>query len=204
MKFLVLVAVISKLVTGVPQGTKGSIASPKPASPAAQTVSLEKGKTTTPPGCRKLSSDVDWPMRAEWRKALPEVSARSKTLAAGVYRPDYKVRAENYGDVQAAVKFAAKNNIRLTVINSGHDFLGRNDAPSGLSLDTSLLGGIQVHESFVPSEAGAAKPGAANIIVPAPGNQAAVTFGVGITTQVLNNALHPSKLLTIGAAHGEC
>jgi FAD/FMN-containing dehydrogenase len=35
-----------------------------------------------------------------------------------------------------------------------------------------------------------------------PGKQAAVTFGVGVPTQRLNNAIHASKLLTMGAAHG--
>jgi hypothetical protein len=81
--------------------------------------------------------------------------------------------------------------------------LGRNDAPSGLSLDTSLLGGIKVLESFEPTAQGAARPGkTVNTIVPVAGKQAAVTFGVGVTTQRLNNALTPSKLVTVGAAHG--
>jgi hypothetical protein len=72
-----------------------------------------------------------------------------------------------------------------------------------LSLDTSLLTGITVHESFTPTVEGVPKPGkTANTIVPVAGKQAAVTFGVGVTTQRLNNALHPSKLVTVGAAHG--
>jgi hypothetical protein len=92
---------------------------------------------------------------------------------------------------------------RISSEHNRHDFLGRNDAPSGLSLDTSLLTGITVHESFTPTAEGSPKPGkTANTIVPVPGKQAAVTFGVGVTTQRLNNALHPSKLVTVGAAHG--
>jgi hypothetical protein len=66
-----------------------------------------------------------------------------------------------------------------------------------------LLKGIHIHEEFIPTTAGAAKPkGAVNTIVPVAGKQAAVTFGVGVTSQVLHNAVSPSKLLTIGAAHG--
>jgi hypothetical protein len=73
-----------------------------------------------------------------------------------------------------------------------------------LSLDTSLLGGITVHQDFQVSAAGAPRPKkTANTIVPIPGKQAAVTFGVGVTTQRLNNALNPSKLVTVGAAHGK-
>jgi hypothetical protein len=72
-----------------------------------------------------------------------------------------------------------------------------------LSLDTSLLTGIKVHEEFEPTVEGVSKPGkTANTIVSVAGKQAAVTFGVGVTTQRLNNALHPSKLVTVGAAHG--
>ncbi|TLD19356.1 Mitochondrial intermediate peptidase [Venturia nashicola] len=151
-----------------------------------------------------MASDADWPAAAEWTKAMgSDVQARSKTLAAGVYRPDFSLRAESYKDVQNAVKFAATNNVRLTLITTGHDFPGRNDAPTGLSLDTSLLKGINVIEEFVPTPAGAPKPkGGGNAIVPVAGKQPAVTFGVGVTSQLLHDAVSRSKLLTIGAAHG--
>jgi len=89
------------------------------AAPSSQAVKASPGKTTTPAGCRKLSTDVDWPVDTEWKKVLPEIAARSKTLAKGVYRPDYKVQAESYKDVQEAVKFCAKNNLRLTLITTG-------------------------------------------------------------------------------------
>jgi hypothetical protein len=90
--------------------------------------------------------------------------------------------------------------IRATI----QDFLGRNDAPSGLTLDLSLLKGIKVLDHFKPSFEGAKKPGSTvNTIIPVPGRQAAVTFGVGVTTQQLHNAVYSSKLMTIGAAHGE-
>jgi hypothetical protein len=115
MKLFVLLAAATHLTAASPQG---SAASAPPSAPLAPVT----GKTTAPAGCRKLGSDADWPTEAEWKKALPEVEPRSKTLAAGVYRPDYKLRAESYKDVQAAVKFATTNNIRLTLITSGHDF----------------------------------------------------------------------------------
>jgi hypothetical protein len=84
------------------------------------------------------------------------------------------------------------------------DFLGRNDAPSGLTLDLSLIKGIKVLDHFKPSFEGAVKPGkTVKKINPVPGRQAAVTFGVGVTTQQLHNAVYSSKLMTIGAAHGE-
>ncbi|KAF2436679.1 FAD-binding domain-containing protein [Tothia fuscella] len=156
---------------------------------------------TAPEGCKKLSSDSDWPPLAEWRAAMPEVEVHKQTAKAK--HPDYVLQAESYKDVSAAVKFCAKNSIRLVIIASGHDFLGRNDGPSGLTLDVSLLKGVRVLESFTPTAQGAERPlKKANVIVPVPGRQAAVTFGVGVPAQQLHNAVYPSKLLTIGAAHG--
>jgi hypothetical protein len=157
--------------------------------------------TITPPGCKKLYTDIEWPTSAEWKAAMPEVEVHKQT--AGSRHPDYVLQAESYKDVQAAVQFCSKNNIRLVIITSGHDFLGRNDASSGLTLDVSLLKDIKVLESFTPTEQGVAKLGSKpNTIIPVPGQQAAVTFGVGWSTQRLNNALYPSRLFTIGAGHG--
>lgn len=66
-----------------------------------------------------------------------------------------------------------------------------------------MLKGINVLPEFVPTAEGASKPkGEGNTIIPVAGKQAAVTFGVGVTSQVLHNAVSQSKLLTIGAAHG--
>ena len=67
----------------------------------------------------------------------------------------------------------------------------------------SLIRGIKALESFTPTAQGAAKPGKLNKIVPVAGKQAAVTFGAGTSTQQLQNAFYPSKLFTIGAAHGK-
>lgn len=111
MKLFVLFAAATGLTAAAPQ------VQPAPMVPV-------NGKATTAPaGCRKLASDADWPAAAEWTKAMGhDVKARSKTLATGVYRPDFSLRAESYKDVQKAVKFAATNNVRLTLITTGHDF----------------------------------------------------------------------------------
>jgi FAD/FMN-containing dehydrogenase len=120
--------------------------------------------------------------------------------------PDYTFRAKNIEDVQKAVKFAAGNNVRLSVIASGHDYLGRNNAASGLSLDVSLLDGVRVEESYSPTTKGTERVkrglmgGNAS---PKPGTQAAVTFGAALGTQPLNDAISRFKLFTLGAAHGK-
>ncbi|QBZ55220.1 hypothetical protein PoMZ_00115 [Pyricularia oryzae] len=48
--------------------------------------------------------------------------------------PVYVVNATEPEHVQAGVDFARNNNIRLVVKNSGHDYLGRSNAPFSLSI----------------------------------------------------------------------
>jgi hypothetical protein len=196
-----VVAPAKETALGAPNTIPSSPAAPPKAAEAPKSPKGPRAVTFTPNGCRKIATDSDWPTPDQWRAALPEVEPSMKKNGS---HPDYVLRAETVNDVQQAVKFCAKNNIRLTVINSGHDFMGRNDAPSGLSLDVSLLTGIRVLEEFNPTAAGAEKPlKAVNTIVPVAGKQAAVTFGVAVSSQRLHNAVNPSKLVTIGAAHGK-
>jgi FAD binding domain len=176
--------------------------SPSPSPSPAVSPPATINKPNTPAGCRVLNTDAEFPAESVWKAELPSAISRKTTLAEYVKAPDYKVAAMKYSDVVDAVKFAAKHNLRLSVIASGHDFIGRNDAPSGIVIDVSGLTGITVHESFTPTVKGADKPGKANVIKPQPGKDAAVTIGAGVTTQVLNNALHNSKLVSVGAAHG--
>jgi hypothetical protein len=89
-------------------------------------------------------------------------------------------------------------------------------------LDVSALKGIKVATGFKPSTAAdSVIPGSVpaakkswvwrrddpdvqpvNVVTPIKGVQAAVTFGVGISTQELNDAVHKSGLVTVGPAHG--
>jgi hypothetical protein len=76
------------------------------------------GPTETPAGCKKLSSDADWPTPEQWKNALPQVQPQKQTN--GSRHPDYVLRAERYKDVEAAVQFCSRNNIRISIITSGH------------------------------------------------------------------------------------
>jgi hypothetical protein len=99
--------------------TKNAVTPEGLSSPQNTTKPIFKASTITPVGCRKNATDVDWPTPAEWKAALPGVVARASSLAASVVRPDYHFNAMIVADVQAAVKFCAQRNIRLTIINSG-------------------------------------------------------------------------------------
>lgn len=161
--------------------------------------------TTTPPGCRKLPTDSDWPSFEEWEAAIPGVSKENNTDSVGSL-PDYRIRAKSYADVQAAVKFSALHKTRISVITTGHDALGRNVAGSGLIVDLSLLQGARVLESFtataegVPDLESNEKP---QTIVPTDGVQAAVTFNPAFNGLDLNMALAPSNLFFVGGTYGK-
>jgi FAD/FMN-containing dehydrogenase len=80
--------------------------------------------------------------------------------------PSYVVNATSTDDVQAAVKFAARYNLRLRVKNSGHDYSGRSSGEGALSIWTRHLNDAVLIEGFVvegcedaPSDVVSAGPG---------------------------------------------
>ncbi|KAF7324646.1 FAD-binding domain-containing protein [Mycena kentingensis (nom. inval.)] len=62
--------------------------------------------------------------------------------------PIYSVEAETVKDVQAAVKFATKHNLRLVVKSTGHDYLGRSTAPHSLLIRVAKFKNITYTEDF--------------------------------------------------------
>jgi FAD/FMN-containing dehydrogenase len=69
----------------------------------------------------------------------------------------------------------------------------------------TALRGVRILQSFTPTTNGAESVNSTtktNVIAPQ-SSQAYVTFGAGFSTQELNDQLAPSKLFTLGAAHGE-
>jgi hypothetical protein len=74
--------------------------------------------------CRALPKDPEWPSTSTWKAALEGVEERGMQMPNAT-SPDYAYPAKTVEQVQKAVKFAADNNVRLTILNSGHDFIGR-------------------------------------------------------------------------------
>jgi FAD/FMN-containing dehydrogenase len=163
----------------------------------------------TDPSCKVLSGDAAWPSLQVWTTELPGVTPIEKEQSSDLTahrRPDYQLIATKVEQVQSAIKFTAKYNIRLSIINSGVDFLGRSDAPSGLSLNVANFKGIRVAQSFTALDKGlpdvdySTDSTKVNIIKPVAGKQAVVSFGAGMAGQELNNALHKSGLMIMAAA----
>ncbi|KAJ3509924.1 hypothetical protein NLJ89_g4956 [Agrocybe chaxingu] len=67
--------------------------------------------------------------------------------------PPVGVDARTVGDVQAAVVFAKKNNLRLVIKNSGHDYLGRSAGRGGFMLWTHHLKERSFNSRFIPQGA---------------------------------------------------
>lgn len=68
----------------------------------------------------------------------------------------YAVHAATAADVAAAVRFAAKHNLRLVVKGGGHSYLGGSNAPDSLLVWTRAMDGVELHDAFVPQGSSAA------------------------------------------------
>ncbi|KAI5847055.1 hypothetical protein DFP73DRAFT_592899 [Morchella snyderi] len=64
------------------------------------------------------------------------------------FYPSYAINVTDYTHAQAGINFARKNNIRLVVKNTGHDFLGKSTARGALSLWTHNLKDVTFYDSY--------------------------------------------------------
>jgi FAD/FMN-containing dehydrogenase len=62
----------------------------------------------------------------------------------------YAVVAQNTSDVVAAVNFARQHRLKLVVKGTGHDYLGRSNAPDSLLVWTHRMRQVSVHDAFFP------------------------------------------------------
>ncbi|ESZ93417.1 hypothetical protein SBOR_6197 [Sclerotinia borealis F-4128] len=102
------------------------------------------------PKCRYLPSDPAWPNQTVWNNLNQTVEGRlirGVPLGQPCYEPHLdvtkcsQIREEwimlspfNAEDVMAGLRFVHDNNIRLTIKNTGHDFLGRSTGAGSLAL----------------------------------------------------------------------
>ncbi|KAF2664415.1 FAD-binding domain-containing protein [Microthyrium microscopicum] len=63
----------------------------------------------------------------------------------------YAITAESAKDIQAGMKFAHEHNLRVSVVNTGHDFLGRNKGTGSLLIRTEKLKGVQWVPEWIPT-----------------------------------------------------
>ncbi|RDW71848.1 berberine protein [Coleophoma crateriformis] len=63
----------------------------------------------------------------------------------------YYVAVQNAEHVAATINFTREYNVRLTIKNTGHDYLGRSTAPNSLAVWTYNLQDMIYHETFTAS-----------------------------------------------------
>ncbi|KAM0723873.1 hypothetical protein Q7P37_000863 [Cladosporium fusiforme] len=63
------------------------------------------------------------------------------------------VNASSVEDIEAAICFAEKHDLYLTIKNTGHDHLGRSSGDGSLAIWTHNMKGRAWHDSFIPSNA---------------------------------------------------
>lgn len=108
--------------------------------------------------------------------------------------PGYVVAASSAEDIAVAMKWAGKTGVRVSVKNTGHDFLGRNVGAGGLSIWTRHLKGVDFIEKWNgttnrPDVSGRWKG-------------AAVTYGSGNTWMVVNAEMAKRKHMVVSGVEG--
>lgn len=112
----------------------------------------------------------------------------------------YSAAVQKAEHIQAVVRFANKQDIRLAIKNTGHCFLGRSSAPESLQLATHALQRMEFVDDFVPE-------GCRDRTHKSAGS--AVTVGAGVQLKPLYTAAAERNLTvvagsshTVGAAGG--
>ncbi|KAI6361597.1 hypothetical protein MCOR25_006437 [Pyricularia grisea] len=130
----------------------------KPVTPGAVCHAEQPSYSTA--GC--LATQSQWrdpsfhlgdPVSVDWDNWANDTCAPDPEVGCSdAGYPVYVVNATEPEHVQAGVDFARNHNIRLVVKNSGHDYLGRSNAPFSLSIWVHHMKSIQIHEqgSFQP------------------------------------------------------
>ena len=67
--------------------------------------------------------------------------------------PPVGVDARSAEDVQAAVRFAKKHNLKVVIHNTGHDYLGRSAGKGAFMIWTHWMKNIAFHDAFQPDGA---------------------------------------------------
>lgn len=100
--------------------------------------------------------------------------------------PPIGVDARTTEDVQAAVKFAARHNLRLVVKNTGHDYLGRSAGRGAFMIWTHHLKNTTYDANFIP------EGGSSSDATPA------ITLGAGVQWGEAYNAAAASNRFLVG------
>jgi hypothetical protein len=103
--------------------SKVAVADSPDSQPTVTPSATVQARSPAPSNCKKLSIDSDWPADDVWKSELPGVEPREPNQM--LKHPDWTYEVSTVEQVQKAVHFAAKYNVRLSIFNTGHDFMNR-------------------------------------------------------------------------------
>ncbi|KIJ68461.1 hypothetical protein HYDPIDRAFT_106660 [Hydnomerulius pinastri MD-312] len=103
--------------------------------------------------------------------------------------PVIGVDARSASDVQAAVEFAVKYNLKLVVKNTGHDYFGRSSGRGSFVVWTHNMKDIEYHATFVPQGAEHRAP-----------SSTALTIGAGVQWHEAYDAVNAQNQTMVGGA----
>ncbi|KAG9318947.1 hypothetical protein JVU11DRAFT_1062 [Chiua virens] len=110
--------------------------------------------------------------------------------------PPYSIAITSAEDASEVVRWASANNVKLTIKNTGHDFLGRSTGPSSLQVFTHHLKGVTYVTDFVSQ-------GSPAIPVPALTISAGAQLeDIYVVAEANNVSVVLGGCLTVGAAGG--
>ena len=111
----------------------------------------------------------------------------------------YAVEVETTNDVAAAVKFARKHQLKLVIKGTGHDYLGRSNAPQSLLIWTHKMRNVKFDPSFTPQGCSATRKPVPAVTVEA-GVRWLEAYGEVTTNQ--HRYVQGGGCATVGAAGG--
>ncbi|KAI2793331.1 putative FAD-linked oxidoreductase [Penicillium oxalicum] len=149
----------SKEWAGLNQTLHGNLAAVRPAasvchSPDYDAQACQMVKTSwsnsawrsSQPGATQWENWEAWPERDQ----SCYIESAQDTVCQQGRISLYSANVQTAADVQHAVRFAGRHNLRLVIKNTGHDFLGRSSAPESLQILTHSMKEIEVLDNFIP------------------------------------------------------
>lgn len=98
--------------------------------------------------CNKVLKQVKNPFYLESQSGSTQ--SNGWVDAWNAHTSAYVVAAESAQEIASAVQFARKHHIKLVIKGTGHDYLGRSNAPDSLLIWTHKMRQVQVNDHFIP------------------------------------------------------
>ncbi|HAT8591443.1 TPA: FAD-binding oxidoreductase [Legionella pneumophila] len=100
-------------------------------------------------GCKNTLEEIKNPFYLETQPTATQSTGWFEAWDSEI--SPYIVAAKTAQEIAHAVKFARKHHIKLVVKGTGHDYLGRSNAPDSLLIWTHHMREIQFQKHFVPN-----------------------------------------------------